>query len=87
MSTLPLWPSERAGEALHAVAVAADLAPRGSELGAAPGGATELGAWLAEAGAWLGIEVDTIATPYESVASTLAANTPLASSICRARLS
>jgi ATP-binding cassette subfamily B protein len=75
-ATLPVWPTERAGEALHAVAVAADLAPRGAELGAAPGGANELGPWLTEAGAWLGVEVDTIATPYESVASTLAGMGP-----------
>lgn len=70
--TLPLWPVERAGEALHAVAVAAHLDPRGGELGTAPAAERPLGAWLTEAGAWLGIDVDAVATPYESVARMLA---------------
>jgi len=69
---LPLWPIERAGEALNAVATAADLAPRGAELGTAPAGTAELGAWLVEAGAWLGIEVETVSSPYEHVTKMLA---------------
>jgi ATP-binding cassette subfamily B protein len=70
--TLRLWPVERAGEALHAVAVAAHLDPRGAELGTAPAAERALGPWLTEAGAWLGVEVDAVATPYESVARMLA---------------
>lgn len=74
MTALPLWPVERAGQALVAVAHACALSPREAELGAAPRDA--LATWLVEAGAWLGVEVDAAPAPYAEVARALAASAP-----------
>lgn len=73
---LPLWPVERAGEALVAAAAGARLPLREAELGRSPAAPAELDGWLVEAGAWLGVEVEAVDTPYEMVARTLAAAAP-----------
>ncbi len=73
---LPTWPIERAGEALVAVATAANLPLRDVELGTKPAGVGELEGWLVEAGAWIGIEVEALDTPYDVLTRSLAAASP-----------
>lgn len=74
--SLPLWPMDRAGEALVAVATAAKLPMRVADLGTSPTEPAQLDGWLVEAGAWLGVEIEAVDTPHARVASTLAAAAP-----------
>lgn len=73
---LPLWPVERAGEALVAVATAAKLPLREADPGVAPAATAELDGWLVEAGAWLGVEVEAVDAPFAQVARALAGAAP-----------
>jgi ATP-binding cassette subfamily B protein len=76
MSPLPTWPTERAGEALAALAHAADLDPSAAELGDAPAEERALGAWLEEAGAWIGVEVESAYSAHEHLDWTLRSAAP-----------
>src|SRR5690606_39048023 len=49
---------------------------REAELGVSPVATAELDGWLVEAGAWLGVEVEAVDTPYDVVARTLAGTAP-----------
>jgi ATP-binding cassette subfamily B protein len=60
------WPVERAGEALTALAAAADLAPRPVDAGA-PTVDRPLAAWLEDAGRWLGVDVEPVDAPLGDV--------------------
>lgn len=76
MTSLPVWPQARAGEALTALAAAAGLAPRGADLGAAPEAEAALGAWLEDAGAFIGVEIEAVASPYDEIDRVLAGAAP-----------
>jgi ATP-binding cassette subfamily B protein len=76
MTALPVWPHARAGEALTALAVAAGLAPRGADPGAAPEAEAALGAWLEDAGAFIGVEIEAVVSPYDEIDRVLAGAAP-----------
>lgn len=76
MSALPMWPLGRAGEALAAAALSAGLDPRAAELGQAPAAPGALEAWLDEAGAWIGVEVEGVEVAFEHLDRALGASAP-----------
>jgi ATP-binding cassette subfamily B protein len=78
-----LWPVERAGDALEAVARAAGLAPRSADRADAPAGLAGdpdhelLEAWLDDSAARFGLEVDWLPVTYGGADALLCDNGPL----------
>ena len=66
------WPASRAGEAIAALAEAADLEPRPERVGPPPGDAFDEG-WLIDTARWLAIAIEPVTTPYPDVAAMIAA--------------
>lgn len=69
-----IWPGPRAGEALVALADAAELEPRSVDLGVPT---SDLAPWLDEAARWLGIEAVAVEAPVAQVGTMIAASTPV----------
>ena len=66
-TTLPCWPTERAGELLELLARRAGLSPRSHTLPTSPRSASDadtLEPWLRDAGAELGLDVTRVSAPY-----------------------
>ncbi len=69
------WPHARAGEAIAALADAAGLGARGERIGAPPADRLDE-AWLIDAGRWIGIDIEPVATAYGEVEAMLRGSAP-----------
>lgn len=71
MSAPPVWPAERAGQAIEALARHAGLRVRDAEIQRPPASVLadpgRLEAWMEAAGAWLDLEIEAVSSPYPEV--------------------